>query len=412
MYTYTAVLNFLQRKTNTDLRYLGGGGVWVMLGHSAEIIGGIIVTVALANLVPKEVLGTYQYVLATALLLSAFTLTGMRTALMRAVAQGDKGLLRYAVITKLKWNLGIVVAAAAVAGYYFYMDNDLLGTAFLIVGTTAPFLESFRLYQAYLIGAEQFRFNAFMALLRRTLPAAAMVATAFYTSDVLLLILTYFSINLISVSLVLWLTARTHYAAATTDRSMVGYSKHLSLMGAFGNFASQADKLLLWHFLGPVAVATFTLAQLPTRYTASSMGVLRSLILPKLAKRDFHKLKQSLPRKVFFFFLLAAAVTLLYILIAPWLFSLVFPTYPEAVALSQLLALTILFVPRSAFAQALTAHAKKKPLYILSVSGNLIKIGSLLVFLPLYGIWGAVYALLLTQVLSVILMSILFYRTQ
>jgi O-antigen/teichoic acid export membrane protein len=411
MYQLNQFADWLQRHTKTDIRYLAKGGFWVGIGHSAEMIGGIVVTIALANLLPKDVLGTYQYVLATALLLGAFTLTGMRAALIRAVAQGDKGLLRYAVITKLKWNLGIVAAAGAVAGYYYFMGNNTLGTAFLIVGTTAPFLESFRLYQAYLIGSERFRLNAMLAILRRGLPTIAMVLTAVYTTDILTLILTYFSINLIAVSIVLWLTARNVTAKPTTDKSMVGYSKHLSLMATLSQFSAQADKLLLWHYLGPVAVATFTIAQLPTRYTSSSVGILRYLVLPKLAQRDFTTLKQTLPRKVFLFFLITVAATAVYILLAPWLFSFVFPTYPEAVAISQVLALTLLFVPRSAFAQALTAHSKKKALYTISVTSNLLKIASLIILLPIFGIWGAVYALLFTELVSVLLMSILFYRT-
>ena len=411
MNQHNRLADWLQHHTKTDIRYLAKGGIWVGLGHSAEMIGGIIVTIALANLLPKDVLGTYQYVLATALLLGAFTLTGMRTALIRAVAQGDKGLLRYAVITKLKWNLGIVAAAGAVAGYYYFMGNNTLGTAFLVVGTTAPFLESFRLYQPYLIGAERFRLNALLAILRRGLPTIAMVSAAVYTTDTLSLIATYFIINLIAVSIVLWLTAQNMNATPTSDKGMIGYSKHLSLMGVLGQFSSQADKLLLWHYLGPVAVATFTIAQLPTRYTNSSVGILRYLVLPKLAKRDFTTIKQTLHRKVLLFFLGTVVATTVYILFAPWLFSTVFPTYPDAVAISQVLALTLLFLPRSAYKQALTAHAKKKALYILNIIASIAKIASLVILLPIFGIWGAVYALLFAEVLSFILISFLFYQT-
>jgi len=411
MYQLNRFADWLQRHTKTDIRYLAKGGFWVGLGHSAEMISGIIITIALANLLPKDVLGTYQYVLATALLLGAFTLTGMRTALIRSVAQGDKGLLRYAVITKLKWNLGIVAAAGAVAGYYYFMGNNTLGTAFLIVGTTAPFLESFRLYQSYLIGSENFRLNALLAILRRGLPTIIMVSTALYTTDILTLIATYFIINAIAVSIVLWITTRNVTAVPTSDTSMVGYSKHLSLMGVLGQFSAQADKLLLWHYLGPVAVATFTIAQLPTRYTSSSVGILRYLVLPKLAQRDFSTLKRTLPHKIFLFFLGTVLATIVYILLAPWLFSLVFPDYPEAVAISQVLALTLLFLPRNVLAQALTAHAKKKQLYTLTTSINLFKVVSLTILLPIFGIWGAVYALLITEVINLLLLSVVFYRT-
>lgn len=406
------IARWIQTNTNTDLRYLGRGGFWVSISHSTEILSGIIVTVALANLVPKETMGTYQYVLATSVLLSALTLTGMRTALIRAVAQGNYGLLRYAVITKLKWNIGIVLSAAAIAAYYFYMGNNVLGNAFLIVGTTSPFLESFRLYQAYLVGAQKFKFNAFMALVRRGLPTLGMVMVVLITTDVLALVLAYFSINLLAVSITLWLTARSIIHPPTHDTTMAAYSKHLSVTEFIGTVTGQADKLLLWHFLGPVAVATFTIAQLPIRYTSSSIGILNSLVLPKLAQRDFHKLKTSLYKKILIFSLLAISGSFIYILLAPWLFSIVFPSYTEAISFSQALALGLIFVPITTLQQALTAHQKMRALYTNSIINNTIKIILLVTLLPLFGIWGAIYSILITQLIGAVVVSTTFLRTK
>ena len=318
-------LRWTEKYTKTDMVYLTKNGFWVSVGYSIEIVAGLIVTVVLANLIPKSVLGTYQFVLSTVLILGAFTLTGINSALLRAVAQGHDGLLWNSIKIKLKWNTGIVITSGIVAIYYFFIGNSVLGTCFLIAGSTAPLIESFGLYQFYLQGKQQFRLNAFIALIRRFLPTLGIVSAAFITTNPVLLILTYYVTNLISITIALRLTLNLDKSFNPVNTNIVTYSKHLSVMNSFGKVANHIDKVLIFNFLGPVAVASFTIAQLPTKYTSNGINLLSSLILPKLATRDFPTLKNTLPRKVLLFFILTSFVVFGYILFAPTVFKIIFP---------------------------------------------------------------------------------------
>jgi len=91
---------------------------------------------------------------------------------------------------------------------------------------------------------------------------------------------------------------------------------------------------------------------------------------------------------------------------------LVFPSYPEAVLISQALALSIMLIPRSTYGQALIAHNKTKSLYILSSFMPALKLTLLYVLLPIYGIWGAVYAILASDSIGAIVGYIFFKRTK
>jgi O-antigen/teichoic acid export membrane protein len=183
-------------------------------------------------------------------------------------------------------------------------------------------------------------------------------------------------------------------------------------MAVAGRIATHIDKVLVFHHLGAVAVATYTIAQLPTKYTGSTLSLIGPLVLPKLAKRDFATLQTTLPRKVRLLFVIATLVTVTYILLAPWLFALVFPSYPEAVLISQALALSIMLIPRSTYGQALIAHNKTKSLYILNTSMPALKLTLLYVLLPMYGIWGAVYAILASDSIGALLGYTFFKRTR
>lgn len=408
-----AILDKIQRYTKTDMRYLAKGGFWVSFAYGFQMVGGALITVILANTLTKEDLGLYQFVLSTATILTAFTLTGLAVSVTTATAKGDEGALRSGVRTKLKWNLGIVLAAAIVASYYFYNDNNFLGTAFLIVGAFLPLTESTHLYQPYLIGKQAFRYDASLTLIRKTLPLIAIIGTLFFTRDPLHLTFTYFASHAVTMLLLYKLTVWKYQPPLSSDfGKTVQFSKHLSAMAIAGHIAGHIDKVLIFHHLGTAAVATYTIAQLPTRYTGSTLSLVAPLVLPKLAKRDFTTLQATLPRKVRFMFAVAALVAITYILIAPWLFALIFPTYPEAVLISQALALGILLIPRGTYGQALTAHHKTKSLYIASLTMPALKICLLYFLLPIYGIWGAVYAILASDTIGALLGYTLFKRAK
>lgn len=60
--------------------------------------------------------------------------------------------------------------------------------------------------------------------------------------------------------------------------------------------------------------------------------------------------------------------------------------------------------------QALSSLGKKRELYIFTIVKFVIKIVSLIVLVPLYGIWGAVAGFLLMHAIIAITLSVLFER--
>lgn len=393
-------LLFAQRYTKTDMLYLAHGGFWVMLSYGIQVGTGVVTTIALANLLPKESFGTYQFVLSVASVLSVMTLSGLGVAITRAVARGNDGVLRSGVRTKLKWSTGIVLTSGAVSLYYYLNGNSALATAFLFVGAFAPFIESFKLYQNYLQGKEQFKDGVLLGAWRKPLPLIALIVTALLTHDVVVLVLVYFLSNVISYASVYFAVIQKYQPPDTNDAETLSISKHQSALRIMGHIGQHADKILIWHFLGAAAVAHFTIAQLTARYSGGMLNTLSAIVLPKVSKRDLATLKQTLPRKVWLFTALMAIGTCIYILVIPFVFPLVFPEYLESILLSQVLAASFLFMPRKVYTQVLIAHKQTRAQYILAISMTSVKLILLYTLLSLYGIWGAVFAILGTELLS------------
>lgn len=401
-----------EKYTKTDMVYLASGGFWLFLGHAVQTLGGLILVVAFANLLSKESYGTYQFVLAGATILSAFTLTGMTTALARAVARGSDGALRTAVVAQMRWSVGIAFAGAALSIYYYLNGNITLSLAFLVAGACSPFIEAFGLVNPYLVGKQRFRDIALLGFGRRLLPVFALIATLLLTRDPLHLIIVYFVTHAVSGGILYLTTIKRFKLPKTEEPEMILYSKHLSFLRTMSDMAGQADKVLVWVFLGAAPLAAYALAQFPVTHVQSLWRLARSLTFPKMNLVSFATLQEILPSKVRLFVLATAAVVVIYVLAAPFIFKLLFPGYPEAISISQVLALTLLAIPRSLYLQAFAAHEKKKEMYILSISQNLVRVASLAVLIPVWNLWGAVAGLLIANVYEMGMSYFLFRRAK
>src|SRR3989344_693692 len=403
------LLRWSEKYTKTDMVYLASGGFWLMLGYAGQMLMGLALAVVLASLLPKSAYGTYQFVIAVCAIIGGLTLSGMGTALMRSIARGSQGTLSYAFRTQLVWSSGIILGGGGLAAYYFINGNIGLATAFLVCGALMPFLSGFSLYRPYLEGKKLFRESTTLGLWRRPLPVIAVVTAVFFTQDPIILVITYFASHTVSMGLLYWIVSKKYPEPASPNPELLNYSKHLSVMGIMNIITNNIDKMLVFHYLGAAPVAAYALAQLPLMQLHKMFGLIGSLIFPKFAQRDFGILRKTLFHKTLVFSLATTATVAVYIITAPYIFKLLFPAYPEAILLSQVLILALLVKPATLYSQVFAAHGLKNVQHFLQYSTALLKIALLIVLLPIYGLWGAVWSTLIISLYWAPVVAILFY---
>lgn len=405
-----ALLKRLERFLKTDTMYLVKGGSWLSVGRGVSVAVGLTLSVVYANFLPVQAFGVYKYIQSLTNLFSVFSLTGMTTAMTQAVARGNEGALRSGVYTYLKWSVGMVLLAGGAAAYYLYQGNETLGIPLLVFGATVPWFRAARFSQAYLNGKKRFKQLTINSLFRAVVPALAIIYTVVHTNDPQIVLIVYFVANTL-VALVVFAHVLYQYRPPVEkDPRMERFAWHLTAMNLLGNVAGQADKLFIFHFLGPAQLAIYAFALAPVTEIKSLNTILKKLLIPKLTVRSLPELQGAMGRKVLIYVSVLLAITLLYIAAAPLLYQFVFPQYLSSLPLSQVFALSILFLPSLFFAQALTAHEKHRPLYLNRTVIPLAKIGLLAVLLPLYGVWGAIITLLAIQAANLGLYAYQFYR--
>ncbi|MFH1255390.1 MAG: oligosaccharide flippase family protein [bacterium] len=388
-------LRWSEKYAKTDMVYLARGGIWMSLGQIISSAAAFLLSLAFANLLPKETYGFYKYIMSLASLLAISTLPGMATAVSRAAAIGQEGALIPAVKTKIKWGLLGSLSSLILALYYFLQANNALTISFLIVSIFLPLMDSFGLYSPYLSGKKMFGLNAKLGAAGQVLTIALMIIVIWLSKNLYLLILAYFASNTFFNFLTLKYILNKRKPNANIDAKTISYGKKLSFMNVLTSISGSLDKIMLWHYLGAASVAVYSLAQAPINQASSFFKTILSLAFPKMAAADDEDIKKTLPGKMAKFFVLMLACVIIYIIAAPFLFKILFPKYVEAVNYSRIFSLTLLFFPQKLIGTALEAKAQTKSLYFISISNSIVRIILLAVLLPLYGIYGAIWAIVL-----------------
>lgn len=404
------LLLWSQKYTQTDMLYVAKGGFWLFMGQMVNFLANFLLIMAFTNWLSKETFGTYKYVLSLLGILSIPSLSGLSSAVLNAAAKNEDGSFLPALKLKLKWGFWGSLASLAVAFYYFLNSNQILAICFLIVACFLPFFNSFSLYDSFLAGKKKFALQNKFGILTQIISLIFLGGTVFFTKNIFIILLAYFLPLTLIYIIFFYLTKKNIDPKNKSDPETLSFGKHLSLMGIWGNISSQADKIILWHFFGPVPLAIYSLAMMMPDKIKDTLKIIGSLAMPKLVTKPIQELKKSIPARTLQLFALAIPVMLLYILIAPYIFKWFFPQYVGAVIYSQVYALILLSFPRVLAGSVLSAKQKTKELYIGSLALTPVYWIMLLTLIPFFGLWGAIVSFLILEAVTFILQWIQFKK--
>ena len=148
-------------------------------------------------------------------------------------------------------------------------------------------------------------------------------------------------------------------------------------------------------------VALYKIATVLPDSLKGSMKIISPLALPKIAERPdkcFYTPRNH--RRLSYLLLLNVAIVLASIAVIPTVMSLVYgERYVASVFYAQILMLSlVLAIPNAVLRTALRARKKVEKIYQLSLLYGVLRIGTLLVFVPLWGIGGIVLSRIVSRV--------------
>jgi len=407
--TLVRFLRWTERYTKTDMVYLAKGGSWLTLGQVGAVGLSFVLAVAFGHLASQDAYGNYKYILTLTSIFAAFSLSGIGTAVTQAAARGKEGVLRQGFWLNLRWSIGISVISLGGAAYYWFVANNVFAAAaLLVVAVFVPLLNSFQLYDPYLVGKKEFGRDTIYNFLDALFPTLLLIGAVLLSDRAIVYVLVYFAATTAFVAFFYFRSLRVA-RNNEEDPELLNYSAHLSVMNFIGTIANKIDALVIFNFLGPSQLGIYAYAAAIPEQIKASVKNVSPLSMPKFAQRSIAEIKHTIWRRILVLALALGAVIGLYILLAPYIFALLFPVYLDSVPYTQLYALSILFSSTAPIGSVLRAHKRKRELYITSYVSATVLIVSLPILTWLYGVTGAILSLVIYRgtiaALSVLLLT-------
>ena len=396
---FNAFLRWTERYTKTDMVYLFQNGGWLIAGQAASLVFSLALAIIFGHYASQDTYGNYKYILSVASVLGVLSLSGLGTAVVRAVARGEEGALSQGFRLSIKWSGALLAVGVVAAAYYWLAGNHFVTISLVVATVTLPFINGFSLYDAFLTGRREFRLDTLFLIGSTAFTAVALVATLFFTQRAIVLVAVYFVTN-VATDFLWYVIASRRAANRATDPGLARYGAHLSVMNLLEVAAEKIDSIAIFILLGPAPLAVYLYAiAMPEQFKGVTKSI-ANLSLAKFAARPLAEIKSSIGRRLLVLGIGSGIATGAYIAIAPLLFRYLFPVYIESVPYSQWYAL--MMVPTgiaTVLVTALQAHQKTRALYIANSAGQVALIIGLPVFTFFYGIAGAIASQLIYRIL-------------
>ncbi|MDO8470602.1 MAG: oligosaccharide flippase family protein [bacterium] len=405
---WIALLRWSEKYTQTDMVYVMHGGLLLLLGKAGLLSILALVMFFFANWLPPATYGAYEYILTIMVLFGIFSLPGLNTALVRSIAKKKEGSLALILKTKLKWSLLGSLGMFAIAAWYIYKEQSLLGIAIGIGGAFLPFYTVFPMFEAYWNGKKRFDVKIKYEIAVAFLAALCIIPTLYFTDNIAVILFVFFSSYTVLNGFFLWRTLQ-QVQNREEDAEGIHLGKSLTGIIAIWTLAEYADKIILWKFLGPAQLAIYAFAAQPLQRIIA-FNPMGALVLPKVSESNTKQTYANLKKKFFKSFAVTLPIATGLALLAPFPYRIFFPQYMDSVIYFQALSVLIAMAPFVLINTALVVEMRKKELYIVNVAKAVIKIGLYLPLVPLLGIWGIVTGRIVGNVVANILLFYFFTK--
>lgn len=389
------ILKSISTKLKIDATYIAKGGFWLLSGGIAASLLSIVVSVIAAKYIPKDVFGIYKYIISTAGIAGALSLSGMNTIVTRSVSQGFEGVFIQSLKTQLRWSFLQFIFLFSLTVYYFVNENTVYALSFFIASICVPLSAAANTYSAFLSGKKDFKTSSLYSFISTCIYTLIFSLAAFFFPNTLIIVTTYLIVTTSTNIYFCLKTIRIHKPNTNTQDGDMPYAIKLSGSNSFGIIAANIDSIIVYHLLGPVSLAVYNFSTIIPDKIRSLFGFIHTIALPKLSTHN--ESKKSL---IFYYTAIIGIFSLIligvYIFLAPYIFKLLFPNYIDSLSFSQIYSISLIAIPTTFILTVLSAYKMEKELYFLNIFIPILKILLMAIFIFTWGILGAVIARVIT----------------
>lgn len=373
---------------------------WLIVSQIFVSAVAVLSTVFLSNYTTPEIFGTYKFLMAMAVILSVFSLTGMTTAITQAVARGFEGNFRESVLVQLRWSVLTLLLGGGLALWYWHLGDKQLVILIIFIAIISPISSALNTYKGIFVGRDDFRLTALYSALNSIIPFLFLILAISVHGGIGVIILAYFVGNL-GINLFFYgYTVKFYGLNTKSDQETILYGKKLSLAGGISILSQYLDSFIVYNFFGPQMMAIYALALAGPEQIRNSLRFVSTLALPSFSRWGLFHVKARLSLIVGLYSLVLISLAGIYITFSSAIFHLFFRNYLSALPLVPIAAFLILGALLDLIETLMSAQKMFRPMLSLGISRSLIRISLMIVGGLFAGMIGLLTARLASLLIS------------
>ena len=375
--------------------------LFLIILRGIEISLGLITTYFVVRVLSKESFGSYHFILSCIGVFSIFSLKGLNNSVMQAIARGFPGTFRKAVKIAFYTSFIGSLILAAMACWYYLKDNHELAYGFSIAAILFPFVHGLLQWKSIHMGEEKFctyfLYNSLSLLIMYPLIIVSVIfipGTLLVPLTLVLVIPSVFNLLMTIVNY------RQIQVNAPVEDNNISYGIKTTFYTSFYTVAMQVDRLLLFFFLSPVALATYVVADRIADIFRNITQDLSVVLAPKFAKCDSYSRKLDRYLKVFVL-VYGVIIIIFAFTMLPWLMVVLFgEKYIDSIPYAQALLCSVtignIATIRFRFIRSRIDAISFRNVTVYTSLGRII---ISLILIPWFGMLGAVISVFLYRLL-------------
>jgi O-antigen/teichoic acid export membrane protein len=399
-------INFLLRHQTTYDAFL-----YIIRSYGLSIIG-VVKLFFLLKLLPLEVFGQTQFIIAIHGLMFIFTLNGMSVSTVQFVARKKEYLYPY--FQKIRTKLAIIplVIFQFIGFYYYYSHQDyLVALAFSSVGLLFPLYVKNAL-SSLLVGRKQFILLMRIEWSGQFLASIVTIFFAWlYPNNIFLIVFPSFLILTLSWIIGEKIIKIDSYIPENNEiKSEWSYIKHRTLIGIFPIIDGRIDRVIIGLFFDFKELAIFSLAKFTMEQLTTFAKAILNIFLQKFSTMNEAKLYNSLLKLTVFYTIIIILVGVLIdigaVLVIKYYLN---GEFSNSIPYIHWLIFGVVCSSPGAILQVYFVSQKKiKYEYLFRSLIPIFYFIALLLLLPLFEIQGVIYSLVIKGIFVTLITGLFF----
>lgn len=377
--------------------------VFVFALNALQRFSGLATVYVLVRTLNQDQFGDYQFILSIVGVLTVFSLPGLNNAVMQSTARGMEGTFSHALKPSFLSSLiGSLILCCIGTWYLLVIDSNLF-LAFYVAAILFPFTHSLKHWKSLKAGKEEFL--SFLLIEGSFALLTALLVIGFSLAIPGSIIYPLFIVLAVPALLNLVLTGymlQKIAPEAPVETGSIQYGIKTTLYSSLNIIANHIDKLLIYGFFSPASLALYFAAERMSELTKSIGQNLAAVLAPRFAKTGSYTDRLDRILNVFSIGL-GAAIIIFSFTFLPLIMSILFgENYIEAIPYAQALLCTVAIGNLASLKNRfVNSKLDEKSNRDITLTMSLIRICASAVFVPIFGILGAVISTLIYRISTV-----------